>query len=133
MNAITNYIFEANLGLIFFSAVYFLLLHRETQFKVKRAYLLGAMLASVVFPLIEFQFPVPQISNTNSIPEVYFPEMIIGASPTQATAVGTAPTFNFWTIAAWTYAFVAGLLLIRFLVQLGKLFYYLKSQTFYQD
>ena len=56
MNAITNYIFEANLGLIFFSAVYFLLLHRETQFKVKRAYLLGAMLASVVFPLIEFQF-----------------------------------------------------------------------------
>ena len=71
---ITNYLIEANLGLIFFSLVYFLLLHLETQFNVKRAYLLGAMLASVVFPLIEFQFLVPQISNANFIPEVYLRE-----------------------------------------------------------
>ena len=41
MTAILNYLIEANLGLLFFYACYWLLLRDEYQFSFKRAYLLG--------------------------------------------------------------------------------------------
>src|SRR6478609_7211447 len=129
MNVI-NYLIEANLGLIFFSVIYFVLLHRETQFNVKRAYLLGAMLASVVFPLIEFtttQPIIPSISSVISI--IYLPEVVVRAG--QSATLST--TINFWNVAMGIYALVATALLILFCIRAGRLIFYLKASSFVQE
>src|SRR6478609_3145080 len=125
-----NYLIEANLGLIFFSVIYFLLLHRETQFNVKRAYLLGAMLASVVFPLIEFTTTQPIIPSISSIISlIYLPEVVVRAG--QSTTAST--TINYSNVIMGIYILVASVLLLLFCIRVGRLIYYLKTNAFVQQ
>lgn len=131
MNAFLNYVIEANLALIFFSIVYFFLLHRETQFNVKRAYLLGAMLASVVFPLMEFttaQSVIPSINSVISI--IYLPEIIVRGAGQSATA---STTINYWNMAMGIYAMAAIILFLLFCIRVGRLIFYLKTSAFVQQ
>jgi len=127
MNAFINYLIEANLGLIFFSVIYFLLLHRETQFNVKRVYLLGAMLASVVFPLMEFTSTQPIIPSISSVMEVtYLPEIIVRAGQSATSSM----TINYWNIAIGTYLVITSILFILFCIRIGRLILTLRSDAF---
>jgi hypothetical protein len=48
-----NYLIEANIALVFFYAMYWLLLRNENQFAVQRLVLIGGVLLSLVFPLFD--------------------------------------------------------------------------------
>ncbi|MEQ1588686.1 MAG: hypothetical protein ABL895_22560, partial [Cyclobacteriaceae bacterium] len=79
MNAFVNYLIEVNLGLLFFYAIYWLLLRNENQFGFKRAYLLGSLVASLLFPFISIQSAalaiIPALSK--AVPATWLPEIII--------------------------------------------------------
>ena len=127
MNAMINYLLEANAGLLLFLFVYWAVLRNETQFSFKRAYLLLAMLSSLIFPLLHFNtFTSKQLipSIGNLMPTYWLPEMVIHGDG--STALPTvSSSLSAWAIAEWVYLTVLLFLLIVFLYRLttiAKLF-----------
>lgn len=87
MNSLLNYLIEANIGLCIFLAGFGLLLNQGTDFKLKRTYLMFAIVASLVFPLLHFQGVeriVPSLGDY--LPETWLPEIVV-----QANGVATRP------------------------------------------
>ncbi len=122
MNAIINYLLEANAGLLLFMLVYWAVLRNENQFLLKRAYLLSAMLSSLIFPLLHFNISaskqlIPSIGNL--MPTYWLPEVVINGDGSTATT--TAPSsLSVWTITEWAYLiavlFLTSLFLYRLMV-----------------
>ncbi len=127
MNAIVNYLLEANILLVLFMFVYWIGLRHETQFVFKRAYLLSALVGSLSFPLFHFKAPtstqvIPSISRL--IPTYWLPEITISENSSVMSAkVNTS--ISIWTMAEWTYLFALIVLTILFLyriISIAKLF-----------
>jgi len=110
-----NYLVEANIGLVFFFGIYWLLLRKETQFRFQRMYLLGTMIASLLFPLISISFDnapiLPSLSQTAAA--FLLPEVVVSGSGASVTTV------NYWWwintiyllgVALFTLLFAARLL-----------------------
>ncbi len=66
MNGYLNYFIEANIGLVLFLTAYTLLLRNETDFKIKRYFLLIGIFTSLTFPLLHIQYGGTVHSNTKS-------------------------------------------------------------------
>jgi TonB family protein len=122
MNTYLNYLIEANLGLLVLYGLYLILLKNENQFSFKRAYLLGSLVASLVFPLIsipsqEVQF-IPSLSNNFS--SVYWlPEITIFANaPVDET---TSASVRVWQWIIYIYLVGVALLFLLFLVRIALL------------
>ncbi|HTJ49829.1 MAG TPA: M56 family metallopeptidase [Cyclobacteriaceae bacterium] len=120
MNTFINYLIEANIGLLLFLLFYKLILNNETNFKFKRTYLVGGLIASLLFPLLKinlFAGDIPSISNA-----VYLlPEVVVGAHQTQHVDAG----FQFFTITNMLlciYATGVVFFLIRLAIQLIDLY-----------
>src|SRR5688572_5600306 len=78
MNGYLNYFIEANIGLVLFLAAYTLLLRNETDFKIKRYFLLIGIFTSLTFPLLHVQnggTSIPTLSRI--IPSYLLPEFTI--------------------------------------------------------
>ncbi|MBX2916441.1 MAG: M56 family metallopeptidase [Cyclobacteriaceae bacterium] len=131
MNTIVNYLFELNLGLIFFYAVYILLLRKETQFTSKRWFLLVAMMCSVVFPLITISGGqntfIPTLSN--SAMATWLPEIVIVGNGTASAPV--TPT-NYWSLVIPAYLIVAVVLLVLLFIRMGRIVMFFYQAKRYQ-
>ncbi|MBA4057817.1 MAG: hypothetical protein C0490_24085, partial [Marivirga sp.] len=78
MNSYVNYVVEANIGLILFIAVYFILLAKETNFSLQRFFLIGGIIASLTFPLIHLSFSENSIPSLSQLlPSYLLPELTI--------------------------------------------------------
>ena len=122
MNSYLNYLIEANLGLLLFYAIYLLLLKNENQFGFKRAYLLGSLIASLLFPLINLSTPssqlIPSLSNLTTTH--WLPEITIYANGSMAESTTFAqPSVWLWIV----YAYLTGLILffVLFVVRVASL------------
>jgi TonB family protein len=128
MNAYLNYIIEANIGLILFLLTYALILRNETDFKIKRVFLLTGILSSISFPLLHIQFNGPAIPTLSQvIPTYLLPEIKI----TGDGQIPTTSTFDNLN-SGWFYLkclYVIGLsyFLIRFIIQIFDLLYVIKN------
>ncbi len=114
MNAFINYLVEANLGLCLFLLLYWALLTKETDFVVKRMFLLMAIGVSLLFPLFHFtattQF-VPALVPTKWLPEVVvYGETLIPKE--------TEVNFNTWQIMRLVYSGGVIITLVAFIWQL---------------
>jgi TonB family protein len=120
MNTIVNYLLELNLGLLFFYVVYILLLRNETQFTIKRWFLLIAMICSVVFPLITVSAGqntiIPTLSN--SVLATWLPEIVIVGNGAPAAI---ATPINYWSWIIPAYLIVAGILLLLLFIRMGRI------------
>jgi TonB family protein len=114
MNTYLNYLIEANLGLLVLYGLYLILLKNENQFSFKRIYLLGSLVSSLVFPLInipnqEVQL-IPSLSNFSST--LFLPEITVFAN---APVTEAAPT----SISVWqwiVYIYLTGIALFSVLL-----------------
>ncbi len=117
MNTLINYLLELNLGLIFFYAVYRVLLRKETQFTITRWYLLTAMACSILFPLLTVSSGqntvIPSLSNT--VPAHWLPEVVIGGS--EVPDLQQAPT-NYWSWIIAGYLVVASIFVMLLCVRI---------------
>lgn len=118
-----NYFIEANICLVFFYALYRILLNNETRFGFNRTFLLGAMGISVAVPFLQ----VGSMGNLPAIggilPAYLLPEVVVG-SGSATDEVNAGDGVYIWSVVVWCYSLVAGLLTVRFLyrsVQLTKL------------
>jgi beta-lactamase regulating signal transducer with metallopeptidase domain len=104
MREIINYILEANLALLAFLAAYILLFKKENTFTILRAFLLCAIVFSLVFPLFHFQNSesANTLSIGNVIPEYWLPEVTIGAGETSLTIAQSTATET-WSVVGCIY------------------------------
>jgi len=120
MTTMLNYLIEANLVLIFFYTCYWLLLRDEHQFSFKRAYLLGSLIASLLFPLITIPSGGTQLipSLSQSAAAYLLPEITIYANTTEVKSDMQTST---WQWIAYIYG--AGLMVfsILFAIRVGSL------------
>jgi TonB family protein len=134
MKTILPYFLEANGYLLVFLAFYLLVLKNETQFRLKRAFLLLAIAVSLTFPWISVESSaspaifqsISQTAQTNWLPgiEVF----------AEGTTTGWAwiTSLDLWKVAQWVY--LAGFLgfLLVFLVQLSHLIRLLRRTESYR-
>jgi TonB family protein len=118
MNAFLNYLVEANLGLCLMLLVYSLFLRGETDFAVKRIFLLVSIGASVVFPLIQIDgighVYVPSLMQV--LPTTWLPEVIVmgkGSSSSQ-----TQFHFDAWLLFDTIYSVGLAAALSLFVIRL---------------
>ncbi|HEX5172387.1 MAG TPA: TonB family protein [Cyclobacteriaceae bacterium] len=119
MNAYLNYLLEANICLLFFLMLYWLLLKSETNFTFKRFYLLGSMVSSLIFPLIEItnNDSIPSIGKT--IPTYFLPELVVGDPGEEPVA---SIHYSSWNVLAWLYLLGVVISLIVLAIRLTALF-----------
>lgn len=122
MNAFVNYLIEVNLGLVFFYAIYWLLLRNENQFGFKRAYLLSSLFASLLFPFVTIQSGefaiIPTLSN--AVPATWLPEIIIygnGNAP-EEKAITSA---SYWSWVSYTYLAMVAVIFVIFLLRIAAI------------
>src|SRR5688500_4923340 len=122
MNAYVNYVVEANAALILFLGAYLLILRRETDFKIQRAFLLFGILMSLTFPLLHVQWNGPSIPAISRVMSSYFlDEIVVVAGGNIAASTASTPwvtTINFIQIV---YAVGVSFFIIRFFVWLLSL------------
>lgn len=116
MNAILNYLIEVNLGLVFFYAIYWLVLQNENQFAFKRTYLLASLISSLLFPLFTIQSTtslIPSLSNTAAIQ--WLPEVVVYANGT--TPNSTTPN-QYWGWLPIIYMLISIVAMLFFVIRI---------------
>src|SRR5687768_411809 len=104
MNALINYLLEANFGLCLFLLVYWAFLRNETDFKMKRAFMLFAVVASVVFPLLHFNTSTKMMPSLGDfVPPTWLPEVVIEANGAPSTH-GPSTGLNAWFLTNSIYS-----------------------------
>ncbi|MDL2223472.1 hypothetical protein LJB98_05175 [Bacteroidales bacterium OttesenSCG-928-M11] len=63
MNIILLYLLKSGLWLLIFGIIYWLFLRKETFFRFNRLFLLTGLIASMIFPLLQYNYTVEIISN----------------------------------------------------------------------
>jgi len=103
MNAFLNYLVEANLGLCLMLLMYVLFLRNETDFAVKRVFLLISVTASLVFPLIQIEGVryayLPSLMDV--LPTTWLPEIVITA---EGVAQREVSAINAWAVVSVLYS-----------------------------
>jgi TonB family protein len=130
MNAFLNYLIEANLGLIFFYSIYWLVLQRENQFTFKRTYLLAGVIASLVFPFFTIGTStsfIPSLSQAATVQ--WLPEIVIYANGNPQREASSI--FANWSWITYTYLIIAAIALILFLIRIFSLITLFKQSAHY--
>jgi len=114
-----NYLIEVNLGLVFFYALYWLLLQNENQFGFNRIYLMGSLCASLLFPAftIESQSLVLIPSLSESMPAHWLPEITVYGDGQAAPERVIAPASK-WIWITYAYLTITAIILLIFIIQL---------------
>jgi TonB family protein len=60
MNNVVNFLLESAISLALLSTIYFLLLRKETYFRLNRLFLLGSILFSIILPFLKLRIYDPQ-------------------------------------------------------------------------
>ncbi len=122
MKIFLNYLVEANLGLCLFLLIYVGLLRKETDFTLKRVFLLASVGVSLLFPLFHFNQEANFLPSLGSvIPARWLPEVVVygdGVSSVRDNNVNP----DRWLIVSWIYGLGIVLSLLIFLTRLVKLF-----------
>ncbi len=131
MNALLNYLIEANLGLVFFAAIYWAWLRSEHEFSLKRAYLLTSIGLPLTFPLLHIhsiasdEF-VPSLGQV--VPTYWLPEIIIHGN---MLAQPGASASNVWSVVGALYLIVTIVLAVIFVFQLKKILsFFIRSKKY---
>ncbi len=118
MNAFINYLLEANLGLSLFLLLYWILLKNETDFTLKRLFILSSILISLIFPLFHITTQTDLVPAIGAIvPRSWLPEMVVYAEGNQVSK-GTNLNFDIWLITRIVYATGVIITLLIFAVRL---------------
>jgi TonB family protein len=125
-----NYFLEANICLWIVALLYQWLLSNETSFSFLRAFLLWAVAASLLLPLVHFDYVLKSVPTLYDwMPTQLLPELVIG-NPSHSTQGNAASTWTLWQIGSSAYLLITFVLLVRFLLKVVMLVRWIKSSPF---
>jgi TonB family protein len=116
MNDFIIYLLQSGISLILLYGIYWFFLRNDTFHMVNRVYLVGSVIFSLVFPLLQISMPFYGIDKSTFM--VMLDVVTINATSLQTTLSSHLTTFQ---IIAIIYLTGAGIFLIMFLFQLGQL------------
>lgn len=120
MIAFLNYLVEANLGLCLFLIAYGIFLAKETDFQLKRGFMLIAMMGSLTFPLLHLGTVSPVMPSLgNFVPATWLPEVEVYGDGVSAGEVTTS--YSIWYFIFMFYSAGVGAFFILFVVRLMRL------------
>lgn len=130
MNALLNYMMEANIGLLIFLVLYKVLLRHETNFRLLRIYLLSGIGLSLILPLFHFDSggDGTVLSVSQAIPSYWLPEVVIGGQPDSTTHT----SFSVWKYITVIYSVGFGLFALAIAFQLMRLFHLIAGAKTYR-
>lgn len=120
MNNLLTWLLESGISLAFFYIAYKLFLERSATFQSNRLYLLGAILFSLLIPLLKFQAPVQTIHYSYFLPEASVTVLPEASATTQSNTYTGIPPF--WILYGFVTVLFLIRLIIRFIVLLGKIY-----------
>jgi len=131
MNAFINYLLEANLGLCLFLLLYLVLLKGETDFVLKRAFVLISIAISLIFPLIHITTQTQLVPAIGSlVSPSWLPEVTVYGEGNQA-GQETYRTLDAWLITRVVYAAGVIIALLIFGARLLSLFKLIRTTPSY--
>lgn len=125
-----NYFLEANIILVVFALVYYALIRIQSDFQLRRMYILLAIVSAGLIPFITFNNILISANFqflSSTIPTFTLPEFVVGHELSQGHFHSSEIILNRPLYMFWAYAVIVSLLLLRFLVQLFYLFYLVRS------
>lgn len=130
MNNFLIYLFEANVALLLFGAFYYVFLRKDMHFDVRRLYILGMTVFSLLLPFLHFNLSLGagNRETVKTIQTLMLPELVITAGQVQETAV--AGEWSWFNVAGMLY--ITGTLILGawFLFQLGQVvWFFVNSRT----
>lgn len=132
MNGLINYLLEANLGLCFFLLLYGILLQRETDFTLKRVFLLVSIGISLIFPFFHFSTEIQLVPGMGGlIPTTWLPEIVVQGDGTSAVGE-THINFDAWLVSQVVYSAGLVITLLIFVTRLLMLFKLIHTAPSYQ-
>jgi TonB family protein len=109
MNKFLMFAFESGISIAILYCLYWVLLRRETYFRVNRVYLLGSIVVAAVLPLLHFKLIDPGVNSTTALIK------FTGAFQIQEIAVESDAAPEHINSAAW----ILVLAILYFLISLG--------------
>lgn len=131
MTAFINYLLEANLGLCFFILLYWLLLRDETDFSLKRVFLLLSIAISLIFPFFHFSTEariVPAIGGL--IPTTWLPEFVVYGNEGPLSEQ-TNVNLDAWLVTQTVYSIGVVITLLIFVARLFLLIRLIRTAPSY--
>lgn len=122
MNALLIYLVKASLAMALLYPVYWFFLRKETCFAANRAYLLGAMLISIIMPLFSLTYTVWVHPAQPAVFEAITDAFILAKPVEQlviTTTPSTGPSIAKTLLMIWLTGAV--ILLLRLIIQSGRL------------
>jgi TonB family protein len=128
MNGVINFLLESGISLTVFSIIYVLFLRKETFFRMNRLFLLGAVLFSVILPLLKFRvieqqsILLPEITVTpyrNLLESVTIYGQDLSASVENAVLSVR--------MLIWVYLAGVSLLMINYLIRLIRIVFLIQK------
>ena len=131
MNAFVNYLLEANIGLCFFLLLYWILLKHETDFSLKRAFLLVCVGVSLIFPFFHFTTQVDLVPTIGGlIPTAWLPEVVVYANDAPLSKE-THINFDAWLFTSVVYSIGVLITMLIFTWRLLLLFKIIRTAPSY--
>lgn len=130
MREIINYMMEANLALLLFLAFYKLLLARETNFRFQRAFMLGAVVISVLAPFLHLgnsQFVNTVAGHAASVQ--LLPSVVVERIASESAA---SEWYDVWNIAGIVYVMVVLFLLVLLVRRMTTLLMRMRFEKHYR-
>lgn len=121
---ILNYLLEANLILLLAGAIYYLLLHREHSFQLKRFYILIATGLAWTIPLLDFTFTTDEVTAAGN-PAILLPNFTVG----EANDAAASANIDWWQWAFYAYLAVSFIALGAFMYQLLMIWKLARSKS----
>ncbi len=125
-----NFFIEANILLLVFGLVYYALIRTQSNFQFRRVYIVLATISAGTIPFISFNTFLPESGLQflpSAIPIFTLPELVIGGGASSESLNPAHQSINWPLYLFGTYAVVSGLLLLRFAVQLCRLYLLIRS------
>jgi TonB family protein len=126
-----TYFLQANTAIAFSVLMYLIFLRKEHAFNLQRKILLGLLLLSAIIPLVQFNLPENTLPTLSRFLQAYtLPEITITGGLSQGSQpvyTETSRGFTFPALAEAVYFTGAGILLLLFLIRLGKLLNLLRN------
>jgi len=120
MNAYFNYLIEANASLALLFGAYLLFLRHETDFRMKRIFLICGIFASVLFPLLHIQFGTNVVPSLHNLLSTYMlPEFSITGESQQPLTITGVNSSNIWSTILIIYTSGTVIFLLLFLYRIA--------------
>jgi len=135
MTNVIFYFLQVNICLLILGVLYYTLLKNETDFRFRRAYIIGSVILSAILPLFDLSyFTISTQQLSEGIATTILPEFNVGS--TINNTASSVEEIDHYRYLGYAYLGIALLIMQYFIFQIGQVMWFTfssKNKTRYED